>query len=481
MNKELPEGWKLEKLSNILSKYESGSRPKGGVQKIKEGVPSIGGEHLTPDGNFDFSKIKYIPHDFFKSMNAGIINRGDILIVKDGATTGKVSIVRNDFPYEVASINEHVFLCRTFSEINNYYLFYYLFSSKGQYYVKMNFKGTAQGGINLSFFENTFVPISPFAEQQRIVNKIEELFTNLDKGIEYLKTAQVELKLTRQSVLKYALEGKLTEDWREEHKGEIEPASVLLEKIKDERKKEGKYKDLPSIDTSELPILPPEWTWARLGDIISPSDKKCNPPFHNITNYIGLERIEKGTGKLLQINGFEELKSTKNIFHKGDLLYGKLRPYLNKVHVSNFEGICSTDILVFERNNYVPNYLLLYVLLDNKFVRYANQNVTGVHHPRVGYSAISKYVFRLPPLEEQYKIVEDIETYYSILDNMENAITQSLDQTSKIRQSILKKAFEGRLVPQNPNDEPASILLQRIKAEKNSNIKKENYQQLRID
>jgi type I restriction enzyme S subunit len=129
---DLPKGWIEVPLSEILISLESGSRPKGGVRGIKEGIPSIGGEHLNERGGFNLDKIKYVPKNFAEKMTKGKIKKKDILIVKDGATTGKVSFVDNSFPFNDAVINEHVFICRTFSDINSKYVFRFLFSEKGQ-------------------------------------------------------------------------------------------------------------------------------------------------------------------------------------------------------------------------------------------------------------------------------------------------------------------------------------------------------------
>jgi len=106
---DLPEGWVETTLDQLLQGLESGSRPKGGVRGITEGIPSIGGEHLNENGSFRFESVKFVPYSFFERMNQGHIQTGDILIVKDGATTGKVALVRDDFPYDPAVVNEHVF------------------------------------------------------------------------------------------------------------------------------------------------------------------------------------------------------------------------------------------------------------------------------------------------------------------------------------------------------------------------------------
>ena len=123
-NEELPEGWNEVLLSKILLTLESGSRPKGGVRGIETGIPSVGGEHLNNSGGFRFENIKYIPTPFFEKMRRGRIRSGDILIVKDGATTGKVSLVRSDFPFNPAMVNEHVFICRFNERIYSPFVFY---------------------------------------------------------------------------------------------------------------------------------------------------------------------------------------------------------------------------------------------------------------------------------------------------------------------------------------------------------------------
>ena len=143
---ELPEEWVEATLDHLLALLESGSRPRGGVRGIKEGMPSIGGEHLDENGGFRFENVKYVPEKFFRSMNRGHIQLGDILIVKDGATTGKVSLVRENFPYDPAVVNEHVFLCRLAEGLFSPFIFYFLFSQEGQDRILANFRGSAQGG-----------------------------------------------------------------------------------------------------------------------------------------------------------------------------------------------------------------------------------------------------------------------------------------------------------------------------------------------
>ena len=145
----LPEGWEEKPLGDIISKLESGSRPKGGIDKsLKKGVPSIGAESVRGLGYFDFSKTKYIKEVFFGKMRKGVIEDRDILIYKDGAYIGRSTLFQDNFPFEKCSINEHIFLIHAKNELLQYYLYFTLHSSL--YFEKMQSlnSNAAQPGIN---------------------------------------------------------------------------------------------------------------------------------------------------------------------------------------------------------------------------------------------------------------------------------------------------------------------------------------------
>jgi type I restriction enzyme, S subunit len=196
---------------------------------------------------------------------------------------------------------------------------------------------------------------------------------------------------------------------------------------------------------NNFPDIPLNWEWTKLGNVIEPSKEKIEPLNNYEIPYIGLEHIEKDTGKLLEHGNSNEVKSTKAKFSKGDLLYGKLRPYLNKVHVVNFDGICSTDILVFSKKPYISNQFLGLRFLCKDFVEYASQNVNGVQHPRVSFETLSEFPLSLPPLNEQKRIVAKIEALQERSQRVKtelDAIKPLLDQ---FRQSVLAAAFRGDL------------------------------------
>ncbi|MBD2596532.1 restriction endonuclease subunit S [Nostoc spongiaeforme FACHB-130] len=229
--------------------------------------------------------------------------------------------------------------------------------------------------------------------------------------------------------------------------------------------------------SDELTELPNSWKWIKLGDIALPSDKKVEPTEIQSIPYIGLEHIEKNTGNLLGYGNSKDVKSTKSKFYSGDLLYGKLRPYLNKVHVVNFEGVCSTDILVFSNYPYIYNEFLKYRFLNKDFVSYASQNVNGVQHPRVNFPTLADFSLALPPLNEQKRIVAKIEELNDRTQKTKEALDSIPQLCDRFRQSVLAAAFRGDLTAdwreQNPDVEPASVVLERIRKERRQNWEEE--------
>ncbi len=184
------------RLSDFVTHLESGGRPKGGGRAAGD-IPSLGAEHLTDTGKFDFEKIKFIPEDYFNNMNKGIIQKDDILIVKDGATTGKVAMVREDFQFRVAAINEHLFIVRiNKSRLNPKFLFYFLFSGIGKNQILRGFHGSAQGGITKSFIDNIKIPLFELDTQRKIASILEKAESAREKRKEANRLTDEFLKST---------------------------------------------------------------------------------------------------------------------------------------------------------------------------------------------------------------------------------------------------------------------------------------------
>jgi len=407
MNK-LPKGWEEKKFKEVLETLESGNRPKGGAQK--KGIPSIGGEHLNYNGRFNFNKMKFIPKDYFHNLNKGIIKKEDVLIVKDGATTGKTSFVSDDFPYENSAVNEHVFIARSNDNIIPKLLFYFLFSGEGQEQLKKAITGSAQGGINLSILDKILIKFPTSLKQQtQIVQEIEKQFTRLDATVKDLKSTKEKLEIYRKSVLKKAFEGG--QDWKKEKIGEVFITNPKKSEINE------------LADDTKISFIPMK----------SISEKT--------------KEIKNGIKRDLS-----EVRKGYTYFKNGDILLAKITPCFEngKIAVAkkliNGVGFGSTEFHIFRfKEKILPNFLF-YFLQNEKFRSNAKRNMTGTAGQlRVPIKFIEDYTILFPPIKQQTKIVKQIEKQFSIIDKLEQTVNKSLNKTEQLRKSILKSAFEGKL------------------------------------
>ena len=211
---ELPEGWVWQRLDDLLVSLETGTRPIGGAVGILDGVPSLSAEHMTINGTFNFTNLRYVPHEFYSQMNRGHIQQDDILIVKDGATTGKTCFIDESFPFSEAVINEHVFICRANPEkVCSKYLFFWLWGENAQTAIQSTFQGAAIGGINQKFVEKVFVPLPSLPEQKRIAAMLTEQLAAVEKA---RKASEARLETARAlptAYLREVFEGEDAKKW----------------------------------------------------------------------------------------------------------------------------------------------------------------------------------------------------------------------------------------------------------------------------
>ena len=450
-------------LRDLVSTLESGKRPKGGVQKIKEGIPSIGAEHLNNEGGFDFKKLKYVPVEFADNMKKGKIHQHDIIIVKDGATTAKTSIVDNNFPFKVAVINEHVFLLRPKEIVLSKWVFYYLWSSKGKQQILKDFRGAAQGGISSSFVDYVDIPIPSIEIQKITLSKIEELFSNLEKGIEALKTAQEKLKIYKQVVLKWAFEGKLTREWRDVNVNLIGANEIKVKIL--QRKNKNLGKKVKQIFQSEeetrlMPILPKKWTWVKLGNHAFVT-KLAGFEFTKYVSYKENGEIPVIRAQNVTKCGFKE----KNFIYVDREVMEKLKRSIiiggEILLVFVGAGLGNCGIAPKDRQYFLgPNVAKIHVEQEflNKFIYYYLSSTFGfasvigktkaTAQGSISMANIREVFVPLISIEEQKEIVNQIELRLSICEKFEQTIEKSLRQAAELKHSILKKAFEGNLVKQ---------------------------------
>ena len=201
------------------------------------------------------------------------------------------------------------------------------------------------------------------------------------------------------------------------------------------------------VPAEEQPYEVPEnWVWVRLGAVCYASKEKSND-FSNEIKYIGLEHLEKEKGSV-GVSSADKVKSTQNAFQEGQILYGRLRPYLNKHDIASFSGVCSTDILVFEASVLVANVLVDKFFNLPFFIEYVVANSKGINLPRVSEKTILNTTFPLPPLSEQQRIVERIEELFAKLDEAKERLQEVAERFAVRKAAILHKAFTGELTKQ---------------------------------
>jgi type I restriction enzyme S subunit len=190
--------------------------------------------------------------------------------------------------------------------------------------------------------------------------------------------------------------------------------------------------------------LPDSWTSTRLENVVERCRGREDPQDYPNLPYLGLKHIEEETMELLGKSRSEEYESTSVHFFSGDILYGRLRPYLNKVHLADFEGLGSGEIIVLTPTEDIYSQYLTYLLNSQEFVRYADHLSTG-DRPRVNYDKIKEFELSLPPLAEQQRIVDKIEELFSKLDSGVSELEEATERLEKYRKAILEKAIWGEL------------------------------------
>ena len=439
---ELPEGWEWCRLINICSKLIDGDHnPPKGEDTVTQYL-MLSSTNINNDTLVELEKVRYLSKDIFDKENQRTdVNIGDIFFTSVGSI-GRSCVYTGGFNI---CFQRSVSVIRTF--ILNEYLKRYLDAPFIQNKIAREATGTAQKGFYLNQLSNCLIAVPPINEQQKIANAVNKLMEYI-VSIETDKTTLQDLiKQTKFKILDLAIRGKLVPQDPND-----EPASVLLERISTEKEeliKQGKIKRdkkesvifkgednsyylkignlTETLDDWRIDDIPDSWGVCCLGEV-------CD--YGNCTNVdtkdipetawiLDLEDIEKDTGKVLQKLTLKERNSasTKHSFHKGQVLYSKLRPYLNKVVLADDEGYCTSEILPLDFNDMVYPKYARYYLMSPTFLKYANYCSYGVKMPRLGTNDGKKAILTVPPLQEQHRIVNAIETIFAKLDEIANALS----------------------------------------------------------
>ena len=497
---DLPMGWAIASVGDVCSQPQYGYTTKasnsGDLRLLRT-------SDITP-GRINWETVPYCsenPNDLEKY----ILKDGDILVSRAGSV-GVSHLVTKPLKAIFAS-----YLIRFKPFIDRRFFGYFLQSPDYWVTIADEKLGIAVPNVNATKLKSIMVPVPPAREQHRIVAKIEELFSELDKGIESLKTARAQLKVYRQAVLKHAFEGKLTAQWREENKDKLEKLEQLLAHIKQEREaryerqlkewkaavkiwqecgKSGQKPRKPKTpvtlflprkgEIANLPSLPNSWLWIKVQALLaeplanghSVKDRASGFPVLRLTA-IKTEKLDLSEAK----NGDWEYEDALSyLVQQGDFLLARGN---GSKRLVGRGGV----VPAVERDVAYPDTMIRLRLdpkvVDGSFFSYVwnsrllREQIEGTARTTAGIYKINQghildFMVPLCSLSEQEVVVERLSVILSTIDAMEATIDNQLLKADALRQSVLKGAFAGQLVAQDPSDEPASVLLDQIKAEKAS-------------
>jgi type I restriction enzyme S subunit len=480
----LPDGWTSFRLGDYVGTASGGTPSRKRLDYFNGSIPWVKSGEL-PDGMIQECG-EFLSPEGLKNSSAKVFAKGSLLIALYGATVGKLGFLTFD-----ASTNQAVCAILPPEGIASRYLFYFLLHRRLEL-VRAG-QGGAQANISQEIVREIEVPLPPIDEQQRIVAKIDELFSELDAGVASLKRARALLKKYRQAVLKAAVAGELTRDWRERHRGQIEESGAdLLQRILKVRResrealpangslpKNGqKYKESQPPNTTGLPTLPEGWAWSRVHDIGDVQLGRQRAPQHHFGSYMRpYLRVMNVFEDKIDVSDVMEMNFSPEEYHRfvlkpGDILLneGQSLDLVGRpaMYRGELEGACFTNTLVrFTADQLIdPRYPLIvfrHYLWSGRFQKIA-RITTNIAH--LGAGRFANLEFPLPSLEEQVAIIEQFEELFSDADAVEQQLNQIDTYLVALRKSILKAAFAGKLVPQDPDDEPASVLLERLRAER---------------
>lgn len=491
----IPVGWEVVLLDDLVLKiFAGGDKPdEVSNEKTEEFSYPIFSNGLKDKGLYGYSNAYRVDEECITISARGTIGYTEVRTPKFTPIVRLIVIVPTEYT------------------LSKYLKFYFenLIVEKS---------GTSIPQLTVPMIKPIPIKLPPLNEQKRIVAKIEKLFSNLDNSDKYLLHLEKQLKRYRQSVLKSAFEGELTKEWRE-NQTNLETADELLENIKKERilyiKNEirEKFKDKPekwikdkinsgikkyleSLIILRNDILPKSWsetflqclTFEHTQDIVDGpfgSNLKASEYQESGIPIIRLQNIDRNIFIDKNIQFVSEKKAEqlkRHSYKQGDIVITKLGAPLGKACIipdTIDNGIIVADVVrlrLFEK--YFDKKYVSYFINSNYPISQLEVLVKGTTRPRVNLTHIRELRVYICSILEQKEIVNQIEKHFSIIDKLEIVVQQSIKESKRLRQSILKQAFEGKLVEQDPNDESASLLLEKI-AKAKEEYKKAQKKQVR--
>ena len=452
------------------------------------------------DGDYRDRSNRFLTSAKAAELRCTYIQPHDLLVARMPDPLGRACIFPGDPKPSITVVD--VCIIRLGSPVHSRWLMHQLNTPQMKQLVAALQSGSTRKRISRANFAKIRFPLPPLPEQTRIADALDEVLSDLDAGDAALERVRDKLKLYRTSVLKDAVDGNLTAEWRKQHP-QVEPASELLKRILAERRRhweqeqlrkfkatdqeppknwKAKYEEPVTPDTANLGALPEGWCWANTGQVCDFITKGTTPPGKDAPQPVGEVPFVKvqhlsGTGgfwfsaspSFVSRATHEGFLSRSKAF-PGDVLMNIVGPPLGQVSIipRDFpEWNVNQAIAIFRpltglSRRFLANSLVAKTVLE----RALRRTKTTAGQVNLTLEVCRDLPIPLPPFGEQEAIVEAAEDQLSIIDHLEADLESKLKSTQALRQAILRHAFAGKLVPQDASDEPASELLTRIAAER---------------
>lgn len=462
-------------------------------------MPMLSAQNIHDD-HISFANARIIGTDTFCFEDRRTnVQAGDVLLTIVGSI-GRSAVVSSELP--LLTLQRSVAVMTPAAVIPRY-LSYQLRSPSAQRYFSDNARGTAQKGIYLNTLAETPIVVAPAAEQARIVSKIDELFSRIEEGERALERMQKLVERYRQSALKAAVTGELTREWREKHKDELESGEALLARILAARRKawetselekmnskgrmpanddwKKKYREPSPPDTSDLPHLPEGWVWASMDQIALVSggltknqkrgELELQRPYLRVAN-VYANRLD--LAEVYQI-GVSESELDRVLLQNGDVLVVEGNGSIDQIGRvalwnGSIEGCVHQNHLIKVRcTNALISWCVLVWCMSpqgRQHIRRVASSTAGLH--TLSISKVQALPVPVPSIAEMAIIRDCFGQMDSHMANQRHVIRNEVTKAASLRQSILRSAFTGALVHQDPTDEPASVLIERTAAERSA-------------
>lgn len=438
MEKVLPKNW-VETTVGEIANLVTGNTPKKSVLGNYGGnIPFYKPADLDQGYHIDQTKDTLTEKGFAKSRE---LPKNSTLVTCIGATIGKTGFIRKK-----GASNQQINSILPNDSTIPEFVYFQCISSEFKKTLIENSSSTTLPIINKTRFSKLPFLLPPLAEQKRIVAKLDGLFGHLDRLKERLSGIPRLLASFRQSVLTQAVTGKLTEEWR------------VGKKLENNFENKGNY----SMREVNLK-LPRHWKWLPFSAIATVKSNLVQPNDYYDLPLIAPNNIQSKKGKLISKPLVSEIKpkSAKHLFPKGCIIYSKIRPYLSKLVVVDFKGLCSADM--YPILSELEMKYLFYYLLSEEFLSYANTSGERTVLPKINQKELNIIPVSVPPQSEQKEIVSQVEYLFSKADAIETRYEALKEKIDYLPQAILTKAFSGELVQQLDTDGDARDLLEEIK------------------